>query len=206
LTHGTLQRLSDRTRPIVERDGNPSLSFQRGWQEVVEHIEALPDQFQPLDSDLTAIAALSTTTYGRALLALADAAALNAVIGVPGTFTPTLLFGGAAVGMAGTFTGRYTRLGRLVSVDIIIILTAKGSSTGAATIGALPFTAAASPGSTGNIVAFTLAAVTAPNAAVAAGTTSITLRDFTGSTSVAMTDANFNNTSIITLSLIYTAA
>lgn len=30
---------------------------------------------QPLDSDLTAIAALSTTAYGRALLALADAAA-----------------------------------------------------------------------------------------------------------------------------------
>lgn len=33
--------------------------------------------YQPLDSDLTAIAALSTTTFGRALLALADAAALR---------------------------------------------------------------------------------------------------------------------------------
>jgi hypothetical protein len=33
---------------------------------------------QPLDSDLTAIAALATTSYGRALLALADAAALTA--------------------------------------------------------------------------------------------------------------------------------
>lgn len=31
---------------------------------------------QPLDSDLTAIAALSTTSFGRSLLALADAAAL----------------------------------------------------------------------------------------------------------------------------------
>jgi hypothetical protein len=30
---------------------------------------------QPLDDDLTAIAAISTTAYGRALLALADAAA-----------------------------------------------------------------------------------------------------------------------------------
>jgi len=33
--------------------------------------------YQPLDSDLTAIAALTTTVFGRALLALADAAALR---------------------------------------------------------------------------------------------------------------------------------
>ena len=33
--------------------------------------------YQPLDSDLTAIAALSTTSFGRGLLALADAAALR---------------------------------------------------------------------------------------------------------------------------------
>jgi hypothetical protein len=119
------------------------------------------------------------------------------------TFTPTLLFGGGNTGMTGTFTGRYTTLGRLVFIDVIIILTAKGSSTGAATIGALPFTAAASPGSTGNVVAFTLNTVAAPNAAVAAGTTTVTLRDFTGSTSVAMNDTDFNNTSILTLSLVY---
>lgn len=36
--------------------------------------------FQPLDSDLTAIAALSTTAYGRGLLALANAAALAAEV------------------------------------------------------------------------------------------------------------------------------
>lgn len=38
--------------------------------------------FQPLDSDLTAIAALSTTAFGRALLALADAAALRTAGGL----------------------------------------------------------------------------------------------------------------------------
>ena len=37
---------------------------------------------QPLDSDLTAIAALTTTIYGRALLALADAAALRTTAGL----------------------------------------------------------------------------------------------------------------------------
>ena len=36
--------------------------------------------FQPLDSDLTAIAALATTSYGRALLTLADVAALQTTI------------------------------------------------------------------------------------------------------------------------------
>lgn len=37
---------------------------------------------QPLDSDLTAIAALTTTAYGRAFLALADQAALQALLGL----------------------------------------------------------------------------------------------------------------------------
>jgi hypothetical protein len=37
---------------------------------------------QPLDSDLTAIAALSTTSFGRSVLALADAAALRTLAGL----------------------------------------------------------------------------------------------------------------------------
>jgi hypothetical protein len=40
-------------------------------------------QFQPIDADLTAIAALSTTAYGRALLTLANQAALRAATGIP---------------------------------------------------------------------------------------------------------------------------
>ena len=43
-------------------------------------IANLSGNFQPLDADLTAIAALSTTSYGRALLALADHAALAALV------------------------------------------------------------------------------------------------------------------------------
>jgi len=41
------------------------------------------ESFQPLDSDLSAIAALSTTAYGRALLTLANQAALRAATGIP---------------------------------------------------------------------------------------------------------------------------
>ena len=56
---------------------------------------AVDSGFQPLDSDLTAIAALSTTTFGRSLLALADAAAGRTALGL----------GGAAVLNVGTTTG-----------------------------------------------------------------------------------------------------
>jgi len=53
------------------------------------------------------------------------------------SFTPTLLFGGGNTGMTGTYQGYYTRMNDIVFVDIYIALSAKGSSTGAATI-ALP--------------------------------------------------------------------
>jgi hypothetical protein len=56
------------------------------------------------------------------------------------TFTAQLAFGGASVGMTGTFAGRYTRIGNIVTGRISITLTAKGSSTGTATITGLPYT------------------------------------------------------------------
>jgi len=46
---------------------------------------------QPLDSDLTAIAALTTTAYGRALLTLANAAALTAAINAATTSLPGIV-------------------------------------------------------------------------------------------------------------------
>jgi hypothetical protein len=47
--------------------------------------------YQPLDSDLTAISALTTTAYGRALLSTADAATLRSAIGVGRADAPTFL-------------------------------------------------------------------------------------------------------------------
>ncbi|MES2904004.1 MAG: hypothetical protein V4696_07450 [Pseudomonadota bacterium] len=60
---------------------------------------SVASSFQPLDSDLTAIAALTTTTFGRALLALADAAALRTAAGL----VPYLPLSG------GTVTGNIIR-------------------------------------------------------------------------------------------------
>jgi len=64
---------------------------------------------QPLDSDLTAIAALSTTSYGRAVLALADAAALRAAAGT-GTIATQSAAAVAITGgtIAGTTIGNNT--------------------------------------------------------------------------------------------------
>jgi len=59
-----------------------------------------------------------------------------------GTFTPALLFGGNNTGMTGTFTGRYTKIGRILNYSVVIYLTAKGSSTGNTTISGFPFTSA----------------------------------------------------------------
>ena len=58
-----------------------------------------------------------------------------------GTFTPTVAFGGASVGI--TYSqqiGRYTRVGNVVTVQMYIVLTSKGSSSGSATVSALPYT------------------------------------------------------------------
>ncbi|NGX96786.1 MAG: hypothetical protein G4V63_16695, partial [Candidatus Afipia apatlaquensis] len=56
--------------------GNYQISFD--LNALIEQLST--GAFQPLDSDLTAIAALSTTTYGRSLLTLANATALAAEV------------------------------------------------------------------------------------------------------------------------------
>lgn len=62
-----------------------------------------------------------------------------------GTWTPVLRFGGLSVGITyGTQVGQYLKIGRLVHYWIDVVLTAKGSSTGAATFSGLPFTVNAS--------------------------------------------------------------
>lgn len=61
-----------------------------------------------------------------------------------GTWTPVIKFGGASTGISyGAATlGRYTKIGRMVTISGICTLTNKGSATGSATLEGLPFTAA----------------------------------------------------------------
>jgi hypothetical protein len=71
-----------------------------------------------------------------------DTAAANALDDYEeGTFTPGLTFSGGSTGM--TFfdrAGVYTKIGRQVTCTIYLALTAKGSSTGTASLTGLPFT------------------------------------------------------------------
>lgn len=63
-----------------------------------------------------------------------------------GTFTPALKFGGGSTGLTySAQNGTYSRIGSLVQFEITLVLSAKGSSTGNATITGMPFAAINSP-------------------------------------------------------------
>jgi len=118
-----------------------------------------------------------------------------------GVFTPTLRFGGNSVGMTYSLqTGFYTKVGRLVTFSIELGLSAKGSSTGTATLGGLPFTGFNNPAvAVGRLSNITFTGQVCASC-LSSGTT-IDLRNTTeaGADSV-MTDANFNNVSLIIVS------
>ena len=60
-----------------------------------------------------------------------------------GTWTPVLTFGGGSTGI--TYSnrgGNYTKIGRQVTLNFMIELSSKGSSTGDAVVGGLPYTIA----------------------------------------------------------------
>jgi len=89
--------------------------------------------FQPLDSDLTAIAALTTTSFGRSLLTVGSAWA---------DWTPTVSSGTGTLTTAGGVAGscRWTQIGKVVHFTAVITVTTKG--TGATSlIFTLPVTA-----------------------------------------------------------------
>lgn len=119
-----------------------------------------------------------------------------------GTFTPAFAFGGGTTGITYTTqTGAYRKVGQIVHVSILITMSSKGSSTGAATITGLPFTA-----SNFTMLALRIGGLAAaidayPSAIVNGGATTISLQKLgNASTSYAnMTDADFSNTGEIVL-------
>ena len=120
-----------------------------------------------------------------------------------GTFTPDLRFGGANSGMTGTFTGNYTKIGQAVNVQVRIALSAKGSSTGTATIEGLPFTSLTFPAAIVDPSAGMSGLVAGGATFVSVATTTVYLFQQTTTSRNQMTETNFTNTSDIRFGITY---
>jgi hypothetical protein len=127
-----------------------------------------------------------------------------------GTWTPTLNFGGATTGITYTTQAAlYVRNGHTVFVSGYILLSSKGSATGAATISGLPFAVANSNGaySAGNIRVNGMSFSTIPIIRVGPNATSINIEQVNTSGTVSnITDVNWGNTTSAFISLTYVCA
>jgi len=123
-----------------------------------------------------------------------------------GTWTPSILFGGAAVGITyGTQAGSYIRLGKLVFLTCDIVLTSKGSSVGNAIIAGVPYNQGGGTSGNGfvtNSYANTSGLTVAPFFSVSGNSTSINVAPG----GAAVTDTNFTNTTTLRYSGTYRLA
>jgi hypothetical protein len=124
-----------------------------------------------------------------------------------GTFSPTVAFNGASTGVTygANRAGRYTKIGRLVVVDVAVQLTSKGSAPGNLNIGGLPFTAASGlPSAFGAIIYQNTTSVTGPvQSAVDGGNAFAYLYQVVSGSFAVLTDANVQNTSAFYFSIAY---
>ncbi len=121
-----------------------------------------------------------------------------------GTFTPTLTFGGAAVGLTtSAASGRYTKIGRLVVVQCVVNLSAKGSSTGAMQLGALPFAAGTAAIPSVFLYNFGATLPVSFEAALGTGQTTVDFYSFVAGAIAAIDDTQATDTSSITLTVAY---
>jgi len=117
-------------------------------------------------------------------------------------WTPALEFGGASVDITyGTQTASYTRVDSIVTFNLNIILTNKGSSNGAATITGIPV----SSGATTALAVYysKLTALGMVTATITGATISIFSADAAGGAVAALTDAGFANDTSISISGTY---
>ena len=130
---------------------------------------------------------------------------LNTVTPEVLTFTPTLLFGGAATGIVYSVqSGTYAKIGNAVFINLRVATTTKSSSTGAATIGGLPFAVSGATVSCTIRCGSTVTFSGQLQAYIDTGASVVNLQQITeAGTSGNLTDANFSNISSITLSAHY---
>jgi hypothetical protein len=115
-----------------------------------------------------------------------------------GTWTPQLTFGGNFAGMTlSTASGFYQRVDKLVVCSFFVVVSAKGTSTGGASITGLPFTASSNGGMARLYYYSGMSGMTTDMSAVAASTSRIDFYGGTATTVVLLTDANFTSSSVL---------
>jgi hypothetical protein len=125
-----------------------------------------------------------------------------------GTFNFGIAFGGSDTGITySSRQGKYTRIGRQVTVTGLIFLTNKGAQTGNATITGLPFTIFDNDANTASACFGSVTAITFADIITGVGlrnTTTIVLQETTNAgVRTALTDADFANNSILPVSMTY---
>jgi hypothetical protein len=105
----------------------------RTMAQLIADLSALGTTFQPLDSDLTAIAALTTTAFGRGLLTAANAAGLGITAADVGALAATAAAGGDLTGnypnpTIGSAKVTTAKLAAAVTLDAIATANATGAN------------------------------------------------------------------------------
>jgi len=122
--------------------------------------------------------------------------------GETGTWTPALSFGGGLTGITySTQSGTYSKFGNVVTAECSIALTSKGSSTGSAAIGGLPFAANANPAAIVDCVANMVGLTGTPFGTL--GSTTVNLVQTAATTRTSLDNTHFSNTSIIRFGITY---
>lgn len=138
----------------------------------------------------------TTAATARTSLGLTNVSTATTVLG--GTWTPVLKFGSGSTGITYSLqSGNYTRIGNLVYYSAAVILSSKGSSTGAVTFTGLPFTPPTQY-SIGNAFGIAgMASWASAKVVMSAGSSDVALYLTGASSDNAATDANFTNSSTI---------
>lgn len=111
-----------------------------------------------------------------------------------GTWTPAIRFNGGNTGMTVTASGKYTRIGRQVTVTLSFTFTAKGSSTGQFEARGLPFNAG-TPGS--GAMGYNLLWATMPTGGVSWTASGDRIYAIAANNGAYMDDTYFNNNTIV---------
>ena len=124
-----------------------------------------------------------------------------------GEWTPTITFGGESVGITYFLqAGLYTKIGRKVTITGWVRLSAKGTSTGAALIGGLPFTCKNADGAY-SAPSLNFSGISFANVFqgyITKNATTITLQEITeAGVMTALDNTNFSDNSYILLSATY---